>query len=328
MAKPRVFISSTYFDLKSVRADLEYFIRERGYDPVLHERGNVPYGKQEALERYCYKEIENCDILISIVGGRLGSLSADSAYSVSQTELRVALEQSKQVYIFVERDVYHEFKTYEKNKEAELQWASVDDVKIHHFLAKLYKLKNNNPILPFETSYDITGNLREQWAGLFQNLLAQSSSENQTNMFLELRHALETARSLTDVISAQAEHKDEVVAELIMSNHPIFSAIRTAMKVPYRILFYDTGELEKWIEARNYTRDVLESDGWFEWFRHDKNNNKIYTLKIKCDLFDEEGKLKPILSTDWNDDFVTHSVSVLRKAPKAFDTDLDDDVPF
>jgi hypothetical protein len=46
MAKPRVFISSTYYDLKNVRADLERFVRDKGFDPVLHERGNVPYGKE------------------------------------------------------------------------------------------------------------------------------------------------------------------------------------------------------------------------------------------------------------------------------------------
>ncbi len=41
MAKPRVFISSTYYDLKNVRADLERFIKERGFEPILHERGHV-----------------------------------------------------------------------------------------------------------------------------------------------------------------------------------------------------------------------------------------------------------------------------------------------
>jgi hypothetical protein len=155
MAKPRVFVSSTYFDLKSVRADLEHFIREQGFDPVLHERGAVPYGKQEALEHYCYKEIETCDILVSVVGGRFGSKSEDSSYSVSQTELKVALEQSKQVYVFIDREVYHEYRTYEKNKEAKIKWASVDDARIFNFIDEIYRLKNNNPVQPFETSSHI-----------------------------------------------------------------------------------------------------------------------------------------------------------------------------
>ncbi|HDI3138782.1 TPA: DUF4062 domain-containing protein, partial [Vibrio cholerae] len=38
MAKPRIFISSTYYDLKHIRSDLERFISEQGYDAVLNEK--------------------------------------------------------------------------------------------------------------------------------------------------------------------------------------------------------------------------------------------------------------------------------------------------
>jgi lysophospholipid acyltransferase (LPLAT)-like uncharacterized protein len=38
MAKPRVFISSTFFDLRQIREELE----EMGYDPVRHETGAIP----------------------------------------------------------------------------------------------------------------------------------------------------------------------------------------------------------------------------------------------------------------------------------------------
>ena len=40
MAKPRIFISSTYYDLRQVRADLERFIKDLGYETVLNEQGN------------------------------------------------------------------------------------------------------------------------------------------------------------------------------------------------------------------------------------------------------------------------------------------------
>lgn len=87
MAKPRVFISSTYFDLKNIRADLERFIKSQGYEPVLNERGHIAYGTKEKLEEYCYKEIQISDILISIVGGRYGSQSKIENHSISNTEL-------------------------------------------------------------------------------------------------------------------------------------------------------------------------------------------------------------------------------------------------
>ena len=70
MAKPRIFISSTFYDLRQIRAELDKFIRSLGYEPIRNEVGDIPYGKEEEIQQYCYKEIENIDILISIIGSR------------------------------------------------------------------------------------------------------------------------------------------------------------------------------------------------------------------------------------------------------------------
>jgi hypothetical protein len=59
MARPRVFLSSTFYDLRQIRADLERFIKQLGYEPILHERGKVPYGSEKKLEHYCYKELRD-----------------------------------------------------------------------------------------------------------------------------------------------------------------------------------------------------------------------------------------------------------------------------
>ena len=50
MAKPRVFISSTFYDLKQIRADLDNFILGLGYDVVRNEEGGIPYGTNVKLE--------------------------------------------------------------------------------------------------------------------------------------------------------------------------------------------------------------------------------------------------------------------------------------
>jgi len=91
MAKPRVFISSTFYDLKQVRADLNMFIDSLGYDTIRNEEGDIPYGKDEGLEEYCYKEIKSIDILVSIIGGRFGSESKRNTSSISQIELKTAV---------------------------------------------------------------------------------------------------------------------------------------------------------------------------------------------------------------------------------------------
>lgn len=37
MAKTRVFISSTFYDLRQIRADIDRFLRSPGYDAIRNE---------------------------------------------------------------------------------------------------------------------------------------------------------------------------------------------------------------------------------------------------------------------------------------------------
>lgn len=41
--KPRIFVSSTYYDLKYIRNDLENFIKSFGYESVLFESGDIAF---------------------------------------------------------------------------------------------------------------------------------------------------------------------------------------------------------------------------------------------------------------------------------------------
>ena len=43
MVKPRIFVSSTYYDLKYIRNSLRNFIESFGYEAVLFEDGDIPY---------------------------------------------------------------------------------------------------------------------------------------------------------------------------------------------------------------------------------------------------------------------------------------------
>ena len=43
MAKPRIFISSTFYDLRQIRSDIDLFIEGLGYEPIRNEEGDIPY---------------------------------------------------------------------------------------------------------------------------------------------------------------------------------------------------------------------------------------------------------------------------------------------
>lgn len=81
------------------------------------KKGEIPYGRNEKPEEYCYVEIQNSDILDSIIGGRYGSESSGVGYSITQKEFKNALDQNKQVYIIVEKSVLAEYETYKINKD-------------------------------------------------------------------------------------------------------------------------------------------------------------------------------------------------------------------
>ncbi|MBK6634488.1 MAG: DUF4062 domain-containing protein [Chitinophagaceae bacterium] len=76
MAKPRVFVSSTYYDLKHIRRHIESFIKLMGYESVLFESGDIPFHHDQPLDESCYAEIDSCHILILIIGGKYGSVAS------------------------------------------------------------------------------------------------------------------------------------------------------------------------------------------------------------------------------------------------------------
>lgn len=187
MAKPRIFISSTFYDLRQVRLDLDTFIDNLGYDPVRNEEGEIPYGKDEALEEYCYREIKAVDILVSIIGGRFGSESKRNSSSISQIELKTALKENKQVYIFVENNVLSEYETYIINKDnSSMKYRYVDDVRIYQFIEEVKSLNANNNIKGFETASDISKYLKDQFAGLFQRFLEEQTRIKEVSLIRNL----------------------------------------------------------------------------------------------------------------------------------------------
>ena len=305
MAKPRIFVSSTYFDLRAVRADLERFIREIGYDPVLFERGHVPYGKEEALEEYCYREISTCDILVAIIGGKYGSQSRDEKHSITQKELRTAIELGKQIYIFVEKSVHSEYKTYLNNKEVkDFKPASVNDNRVFQFLEDIYGLPSGNPVEAFEISDDITRFLKEQWSGLFQRLLQESSRQKEINIIENLKSTASILNHLVTFLTEARTKGDEAIKDILLSSHPAFAAIKAAAKIPYRVVFHSLDELNELLSARTFVLDDNPFSSQSD--HHDWDNRKAeYGIQVNTNSFDSDGKLKIITPEEWDDKWVT-----------------------
>lgn len=305
MAKPKIFVSSTYYDLRQVRTDLERFIREQGYEPILNEQGSIAYGKEDKLEEYCYKEINNVDILVSIIGGRYGTESKLEKNSISQMELKTAFELNKQVYIFIEKGVYNEYKFYLKNKENETtNYTFADNIKIHHFIEFVESLPNNNTIQGFETSIDIINFLKEQWAGLFQRFLQEQTRIKEINIIKGIENTAKTLNQLVTFLTEEKRGSENAINEILLSNHPAMEQIKDLLKIPYRVFFVNKEEFLDLIKARGFweSEHNLPFDNFQTWVLE---KNSVQTLlNYSEEIFNGDNKLKIYTKEEWNPSFI------------------------
>lgn len=140
--KPRIFVSSTFYDLKSIREDLYQFIRGFNYEPIESENGDIGYVPGQDLDKSCYKAMLECDMAILIIGGRYGSpatgeMDDDGNYiSVTHKEFRTAVNAGIPIYAFIDHAVSTEYELYKRNKERfndpqfDFEFTSADSINV------------------------------------------------------------------------------------------------------------------------------------------------------------------------------------------------------
>lgn len=241
MARPRVFVSSTYYDLKHIRASLEVFIESLGFEPILSEIGSIPYDPSQPLDESCYREAETADILVLIVGGRYGSQAstqdqrdADEEFersleSVTRKEFTKAYDADVPVYVLIENGVLSEYQTYLRNKSViEIAYAHVDSPNVFKFIDFIYSKQRNNPVHSFEKGADIEDWLKEQWAGLFQEMLRQNKDNSKLSALSSQIRQLEavnaTLKSYLETVLQSVSPEES--AEVIQRENKVLSDVK------------------------------------------------------------------------------------------------------
>ncbi len=241
MAAPRIFISSTYYDLRYVRSSLFNHVSSLGFEPVLSEKGDIPYAHTVPLDESCYRAVEGCDILVLIIGGRYGSAAstqpesllhdeateeevaaARTRYeSITKKEYRAALEAGIPTYICVDANVLAEFQTFRKNPgNPKIRYAHVDSESVYLLIEDVLAQPYGNPVQAFTMPDEIEGWLMKQWAGLFQDLLKQSKVARQIkdleSQVQNLGEISQTMKGyLEDIVRATSNASKESVEERI-----------------------------------------------------------------------------------------------------------------
>lgn len=206
MATPRVFISSTCYDLKYIRENLRYFVKTLGYEPILSEDGNVFYGPTVHTHDACLTEIPNTQIFVLVIGGRYGGNFKETDSSITNAEYREAVRLKIPVFALIDSAVYNEHHLYTKNKKndgvdlSKLIFPAVDSTRIFDFIDEVRSSTVNNALVPFRDFGDIESYLRQQWAGMMFDFL---NSKNEAARVADTLSTLAEMNSRIEMISKQ-----------------------------------------------------------------------------------------------------------------------------
>lgn len=170
MAKaPSIFVSSTFYDLKQIRADLKDFIITLGLTPVISEYDSFPIDPTIPAVENCLKAVdENADILVLIIGGRYGTIK-EHGKSVTNMEYLKARAKGIPIYVFIEKSILNVLPLWTANPANDFS-AVVDSSKLFEFVVSV---RDTDAVwtIPFETAQEIIEGLRKQLAYLFLDAL-------------------------------------------------------------------------------------------------------------------------------------------------------------
>lgn len=189
--KPRIFISSTFYDLKYIREDLANFVRSYGYEPVLFEDGDIGYVPGKNLDNSCYESMKNSDMVILIIGGEYGSAASGEEkdgfkeyMSITRKEFRTAIEAGIPVFVMIDKKVIAEYGVYEanynliENDNHKVAFPTTKSINVFRFIKEIKGIVTL-PIQEFEKASDIKGFISKQWADMFKNYLSMLRNEKE-----------------------------------------------------------------------------------------------------------------------------------------------------
>ncbi len=267
---------------------MENFIESLGYETILSEKGSIAYNPDIPLDESCYKEAQNSDIFVIIIGGRYGSPASESGEintedfyeryeSVTKMEYESALRKDIPLYILIDKSVKSEYETFKKNRKNEsIKYAHVDSINIFHFIDRIFKQNRNNPVKEFDKHNEIEDWLKIQWAGLFKDLIRTRSNQTEisslTSQINELSNINTTLkRYMEELISSESSTGEKIIEEeeerlkesrlhqKLMKNEAIQSFMRSGLSLEEAIKIFKSTKTLKTL-AKKYAKILKEGD--------------------------------------------------------------------
>jgi len=335
MPSPKIFLSSTCYDLGMVREQLRSFFLRLGYDPILSEYSDVLYDPRTHTHTSCIQEVPNADIVVVLIGSRfggravpeaLGSIDIESLLkssfdvtvlrdpeklSITQLEVLKAIDATVPVFAFVDEKVMHDHYVYQKNKDIadKIKFPSIEKPEsaryIFEFINFLHQRNKGNSVIPFGRIEDIETHLLKQWGALFQKLLREQRDHTQeTRKLFTISEQIEDIK--TAIISTIGNAQSRDVARSVIKYRRLSDFLSGLSFPDFTIVTEGTCGFEELLETAGVikVRDIPDPRMAFGRVALIKEDGSFYEMRMSQDFIGR-------VAMDWAN-FVTLSPDIRR----------------
>lgn len=192
MSKPRIFISSTCYDLNDIRSELTDYLIKQNFEVLNSQLKNFGVAPGAHSHNACLEQINNTDYFVLIIGGRRGGTFIGSEKSITNEEYLLAVKKGIPIIIFLSKRVNNAIPLYKKNPSADFT-SVVQDIRVFSFIDYIRASSEDNWIFEFENVNDIKDTLKAQFAfylllfsqGMVRSIQKQKSISSSKLTFVE-----------------------------------------------------------------------------------------------------------------------------------------------
>lgn len=295
---PKVFISSTYYDLKYIREDLDEFVRGYKFETILFENGDIGYEPGKPLDESCYHYISKSDMVILVVGGQYGSPATGEEedkfkeyMSITRNEFQAAKNAEIPIFVFIDSDVDAEYSVYNKNydnlenRKVTIAFNATKNINVFRFIRAIRRY-SNVVINSFRKVSDIKEYLARQWAGYFLNYL-ELRRENKKNEELEdslviMKRNIDQINLMVDEVGKKllAETNNEDYKDI--KNRQIISDIKNIIISSFTFIPLFKTDEERYYFAKDFVKKIaimMEDKTFYLYLSQDfEDQEKFYSL--------------------------------------------------
>jgi len=175
--RPKVFLSSTVYDLIDLRAEASQHISDLGLSPSLSDSAVSEFSvvaDENSIET-CLANVKSSDFFVLVLSRRYGPSLGKIGYddiSATHLEYRHAVEHSVPVLFYVRDKLEAEYRIWTKNKgtDVDFRWVSDKDAGLFDLIEEHRKLvdkrNRSNWYFTFSNCRDLKGSLTTHLGGI------------------------------------------------------------------------------------------------------------------------------------------------------------------